>query len=220
MGNNPEIDPKATARVTPLWSLAGPNSGVSPRTMWATLGAFLSPTVFVLLIACSNIANLQLARGAARQKEIGIRMCLGASRGRVVRQLLTETLVLAILGAAGAMLFAWSSLRISFTVLLSFSPLTPNSIDAIKDFVSLDWRILVFTLLLSLASAAVFGLIPALRVTRSDLVTAIKDEGVAFSQRVARSRAGVDWNLRGDVVLGRTADTRDRSAGSAGSRSR
>src|SRR5262245_19380246 len=92
----PEIDPKAKVIVRPLRALIGP---INPKgSLWVVLGGVLTPTLIVLLIACSNIANLQLVRAAARQKEIGVRLCLGASRSRVIRQLLTESILLAILG--------------------------------------------------------------------------------------------------------------------------
>jgi predicted permease len=185
----PEIDPKAKVIVRSLGSLLGPiNTKGSKGSQWVVLGSILTPTLIVLLIACSNIANLQLARAAARQKEIGVRLCLGASRSRVIRQLLTESVFLAILGGGVGLLFAWWTLKAFLASALSFSPMSPTTIDAVKHLVNPDWRILSFTLLLSFLSAIAFGLVPALQATRSDLVAAIKDEGVVFSQRMARSR--------------------------------
>jgi macrolide transport system ATP-binding/permease protein len=182
----PEIDPKAKVIVRPLGALIGP---INPKgSPWVVLGAVLTPTLIVLLIACSNIANLQLARAAARQKEIGVRLCLGASRSRVIRQLLTESILLAILGGAAGLLFAWWTLKAVLASALSFTPLSPTTIDAVRHLANPDWRILSFTLLLSFLSAIAFGLVPALQATRSDLVATIKDEGVVFSQRMARSR--------------------------------
>ena len=182
----PEVDPKAKVIVRPLGSLIGPINPKGPP--WFVLGTVLTPTLIVLLIACSNIANLQLARAAARQKEIGVRLCLGASRSRVIRQLLTESILLAVLGGAAGLLFAWWTLKAFLASALSFSPMSPTTIDAVKHLVNPEWRILSFTLLLSFLSAIAFGLVPALQATRSDLVAAIKDEGVVFSQRMARSR--------------------------------
>jgi putative ABC transport system permease protein len=157
-------------------------------SLWVVLGGVLTPTLIVLLIACSNIANLQLVRAAARQKEIGVRLCLGASRSRVIRQLLTESILLAVLGGGAGLLFSWWTLKAFLASALSFSPMSPTTIDAVKHLVNPDWRILSFTLLLSFLSAIAFGLVPALHATRSDLVATIKDEGVVFSQRMARSR--------------------------------
>jgi predicted permease len=185
----PEIDPKAKVIVRPLGSLLGPiNSKDSKGSRWVVLGSILTPTLIVLLIACSNIANLQLARAAARQKEIGVRLCLGASRSRVIRQLLTESILLAVLGGGAGLLFAWWTLKAFLASALSFSPMSPTTIDTVKHLVNPDWRILSFTLLLSFLSAIAFGLVPALHATRSDLVATIKDESFLFSQRMARSR--------------------------------
>src|SRR5262245_9647678 len=182
----PEIDPKAKVIVRPLGALIGP---INPKgSPWVVLGGILTPTLIVLLIACSNIANLQLARAAARQKEIGVRLCLGASRSRVIRQLLTESILLAILGGGAGLLFAWWTLKAVLASALSLTPFSPTTIGAVKHLVNPDWRILSFTLLLSFLSAIAFGLVPALHATRSDLVATIKDEGVVFSQRMARSR--------------------------------
>src|SRR5262245_33716981 len=164
----PEIDPKTKVIVRPLGSLLGPiNTEGSKGSRWVVLGAILTPTLIVLLIACSNIANLQLARAAARQKEIGVRLCLGASRSRVIRQLLTESILLAILGGAAGLLFAWWTLKAVLASALSFTPFPPTTIDTVKYLVNPDWRILSFTLLLSFLSAVVFGLVPALHATRS-----------------------------------------------------
>ncbi len=193
----PEIDPKASGSsskwrkviASPLGSLLGPiNSKGSKGSRWVAFGAILTPTLIVLLIACSNIANLQLARAAARQKEIGVRLCLGASRSRVIRQLLTESILLAILGGGAGLLIAWWTLKAFLASALSLSPLSPMTIDVVKHLVNPDWRMLSFTLLLSFLSAIAFGMVPALQATRNDLVATIKDEGVVFSQRMARSR--------------------------------
>jgi predicted permease len=182
----PEIGSKAKVIVTPLRALLGQVQ--SKGRMWVVLGSVLTPTLIVLLIACSNIANLQLARAAARQKEIGVRLCLGASRSRVIRQLSTESILLAVLGGAAGLLFAWWTLKAFLASALSFTPFSPTTIGAVKHLVNPDWRILSFTLALSFLSAIAFGLVPALQATRSDLVATIKDEGVVFSQRMARSR--------------------------------
>jgi predicted permease len=182
----PEIGSKAKVIVTPLRALAGRVQ--SKGLLWTILGSVLTPSLIVLLIACSNIANLQLARAAARQKEIGVRLCLGASRSRVIRQLLTESILLAVLGGGAGLLFAWWTLKAFLASALSLLSLSPTTIGAFKDLVNLDWRILSFTLLVSFLSAIAFGLVPALQATRSDLVATIKDEGVVFSQRMARSR--------------------------------
>ncbi len=125
--------------------------------------------VFVLLVACANIANLSLARTVARQKEIALRMALGASRIRIIRQLLTESYLLALCGGAlGIMLAAWSldGIRI----------LGPESIPRLSD-IRIDARVLVFTLLVSAVTGMLFGLLPALRVTRLNLHSTLKEGG-------------------------------------------
>jgi predicted permease len=126
----PEIDPKFKVIVKPLWGLIG---SIQPKgSLWILLGGVLTPTLIVLLIVCSNIANLQLARAAARQKEIGVRLCLGASRSRVIRQLLTESILLAILGGGAGLFFAWWSLKAFLVSALSFTPFVPTTIAAFR----------------------------------------------------------------------------------------
>jgi putative ABC transport system permease protein len=158
---------------------------------WQGVGMVLGATLVVLLIACSNVANLLLARAAWRQKEIAMRLCMGASRGRLIRQLLTESLLLAGLGGVAGLLLAWWSAGLLAAELLR----TLGEGDwKVLDFTP-DARVLGFTSLLALLSGVVFGLAPALRASRADLVVVIKDEGAAFSQRTARS-----WLRNGLVV--------------------
>jgi predicted permease len=128
----------------------------------------------VLLIACANVANLLLARATARQKEIAVRLSVGAGRARLVRQLLTESVLLALLGAvAGFVLASWVARIIS-----SFQ--IPLPLPIVFDFTP-DLRVLAFTAALSVATGILFGLAPALRATRPDLVAALKNEITVFS---------------------------------------
>ena len=127
-------------------------------------------TALVLLTACANIANLLLGRASARRREIAARMALGASRGRLVRQLLTESLLLSLLGGAGGWILAASAASLMGRIRIPLGwPLDLT--------VSLDYRVLLFCVTLSAVTGVVFGLVPALRATRPDLVTDLKGDG-------------------------------------------
>ena len=124
---------------------------------------------FVLLIACANVANLLLARAAARQKEIALRLALGAGRSRLTRQFLTESVLLAVIGGAVGLLLSIAGLR----VLKTFIPDTISQAQA----VSIDAKVLVFTGLVALVTGIIFGLAPAMQVSHLDINDTLKEGG-------------------------------------------
>ena len=163
-------------------------AGQSKEEFWQLMGIVLAATGMILLIACSNIANLQLSRAAVRQKEFGLRLCLGASRGRMIRQLLTESLLLAGIGGAAGLLLVWWGLGFAVRACVpDFDKLVLNPTPT--------WRVLAFTIGLSLASGIIFGLAPALRASRLDLVSVIKEEAAGFGKLQNR------WRLRNGLVV-------------------
>jgi len=133
------------------------------RSLWVLLGS----VSFVLLIACANVANLMLSRAVARQQEIAVRTALGATRWHIIRQLLTESLLISLCGGA-------LGIFISLVAVRWMHILGTKSIPRLHD-VSIDGRVLLFTLLLSVFSGILFGLVPALRVSRLDLNSTLKD---------------------------------------------
>ena len=149
------------------------------RVIPVFLGLVTVIAALVLLIACANVANLLLARAVLRRQEVAIRLALGASRWRLIRQLLTEGLTLALLGgAAGCLLAVWLT-----SLLRSFHPPTPVPIEINA---TLDGRVLGFTLAVSALSGLLFGLAPALFASKLDLVPMLKDDRRGGGGRTAR----------------------------------
>ena len=143
----------------------------------------------VLLIACANVASLLLARSEARQKELAIRVILGAGRGRIVLQLLTESMLLSGLGGAAGIALAYGLTQ-------GLIALDPLKIPRVQD-IALDGRVLAFTAMISTATGILFGIVPALQASRADLQPALKEGG-------RDSRVATPW-LRRVLVVGEIA---------------
>ena len=142
----------------------------------------------VVLIACSNVANMMLARAAGRRREIAVRLALGASRARLIRQLMTESMLVAV--AAGVLGFIVSVWLMRWASQMRMPLPIPVSFDMNPDI-----RVLMFTLALTVFTGLVFGLAPALETTRTDLAPALKEGGSIQLRRHRR------WSLRNGLVL-------------------
>jgi putative ABC transport system permease protein len=130
---------------------------------------------FVLLIACANVANLQLARASSRQREMAIRTAIGASRGRVVRQLLTESVVLGVAGGILGFIIGAIGVRALLSIAPGDLPRISDAASAASAVSALDWRVLAFTLAISIATGILFGLFPAVHISRLDVNSSLKD---------------------------------------------
>ena len=176
----PDSDPKAGFAVEPLRDTI---VGDVRRSLLVLLGS----VGMVLLIACANVANLLLVRATGRKREFAIRSALGAGRSRIIRQLLTESVLLSVTGGVLGLALGFIGVR----ALLAVSPAGLPRIGENGAAVGLDWRVLGFTLAVSLVTGILFGLFPAISASRSDLNTSLKEggnrPGTGFRQNKARS---------------------------------
>lgn len=187
-----------TSRVAAPELETADSSGLNGASEKLSVALVTFATLAVLLIACANIANLMLARAAARQREIAVRICLGATRRRLVRQLLVESIVLAAIGAVAALIVDTWTLR-ALALSGALEPIASGDADMVARSLMPNGWVLAYTMLLALLSAVSFGLVPALRATRSDPSRAIKGDGNSFGDRLIRSR------LRHGLVVGQVA---------------
>ena len=173
----------------------GPNGGFSVeriqevlvRNVRSTLLILAGAVSFVLLIACANVANLLLVRASGRRREMAVRAAIGAGRARIVRQLLTESLVLSLAGGVLGLFLGVAGIR----ALLSINTANLPRIGEDGALVAVDWRVVTFAIVVSIVTGIVFGLIPALQASRADLSSTLKESagrsGTGFRQNKARA---------------------------------
>ncbi len=167
--------------------------------MMMLVAPLMTAVGLILLIACVNVTNLLLARAAGRQREISVRLALGASRWRVMRQLLTESVLLSALGGAAGFLLATWTLHVLYPVVLARLPIPRALVEQFVLNLEPDYRVFGFALLASFIAGIAAGLAPALQASRPNLSAALKDEGSTLGARLSQSR------LRNALVVGQIA---------------
>jgi len=188
-GEVAQLDPKDNPR---LMTESGSRGLLEGRKIYSrTIYGLLMVVGLVLLIACANVANLLLARSALRGPEIGVRLAVGAGRSRLIRQLLTESLLLASIGGAVGVLFAFWGRRALMMLADKDTDFLPSGVD-----LPLNWRVLAFTIANSLLTGVLFGLAPAWRATRLDVTTSLKQ---------GRRATGVVSRLSKGLVIAQVA---------------
>jgi putative ABC transport system permease protein len=153
------------------------------RHMQTPLSIMVGAVLFVLLIACVNVANLLLARATGRKREVAIRVAMGATRRRLIAQLLTESLLLAVGGGALGLLLAHAGDRLLTLAMARYQLSLPNA-----SVIDIDWRVLAFTLAVTMATGAIFGLAPAWAAAKTGLSESLKESGLSATAEPGRRR--------------------------------
>ncbi|HLW82788.1 MAG TPA: ABC transporter permease [Candidatus Acidoferrales bacterium] len=189
--------PLSKAEDNPRISLVPAEDGLSGQRghISSLLYVMMIAVGAILLIACANVAGLMLARSAARQKEMAVRLALGAGRARIIRQLLTESVMLSVAGGAlGVLLAVWGVHAITTLV-------TSGSDRPFGFVIAPDWRVLAFTVGVTFVTGILFGLAPALRGTRIDLTPALKETASSLTGGAHAGRAFGRWFRLGDALV-------------------
>ena len=164
----------------------GPGGSSSSGALDAVAGLFLGLALLVLVLACLNVANMLLVRATVRQREMAIRTALGAARGRLIRQLLAESMLLALIGCAAGLFFGFAASRAVSAMNLR------TSLPVVLDF-QFDWRVFAYAFGVAALTGILAGLVPALRASRANVGEMLHDAGRSATggkQRLARSARG------------------------------
>src|SRR5690348_13924968 len=186
-GNTAGLPPERRARTAEIVSRAT-SIAINPEMVAACLPVFVA-FALVLAAACANVSNMMLARALARQREMGIRVSLGAGRARLVRQLLTESVLLAVPASAAGFFISVMTIRLAQRAFFATMPAVFTKFVRVPDLEA-DGRVFLFILAVSVGAAVLFGLIPALQTTRSNLLQANRGD-FATDYRPARLRNGL-----------------------------
>ncbi|MBM3784782.1 MAG: ABC transporter permease [Acidobacteria bacterium] len=179
---------------------AGQLNPIVRENAWILFGLIFASAGLVLLLACANVANLLLARAEARRREISTRLAIGAGRGRLIRQLVTESLVLGLLGGPAGLALAATAIHLAGTMRLPIELPVDFAMEA-------DWRVGLFCLGLCLLTGLLFGLVPAIRASRTELVDGLKSDSPPGGLR--------RWSLRNGLVVAQVAVSLPLLIGSA-----